>query len=62
MKKTAGASRQEVGLTKRYGQIGIAAVAAAARYHGKSDNPPAASGEGKKSDKSRIKKGTAPRR
>jgi hypothetical protein len=62
MKKTAGASREEVGLTKRYGQIGIAAVAAAARYHGKSDDPPAASGEGKRADKGKVKKRNPPRR
>src|SRR5262245_18556368 len=63
MKKTAGESRQEVGLTKRYGQIGIAAVAAAARYHGKSDDPPAASGEGKRAaDKGKVKKRSPPRR
>jgi hypothetical protein len=62
-RKTAvGAVRKDVALTKRYGKIGIPAVAAAARYQGKgkNENSPARA-EGQRADTSKIRKGTPKR-
>jgi hypothetical protein len=58
-RKTAiSAGRKDVALTRRYGQIGIPAVAAAAPYQGKSknENSPAASRAEGKSTERKVRK------
>jgi hypothetical protein len=67
MKRKAAVSalRKDVALTKRYGKIGISAVAAAARYQGKGNNensPAVSRAESKRADASKIRKGTSPKR
>jgi hypothetical protein len=63
-RKTESAPRKNVALTQRYGQIGIPAVAAAARYQEKSNktnSPVASREEGKSAERSKMR-GTSPRR
>jgi hypothetical protein len=49
-----------VSLTERYGNIGISAVAAAARYQGRDENAPNAEGANNKNeDTSTLKIGTS---
>ena len=55
-KHAISASRTDAAITKRYGKIGIPAVAAAARYQGKDKN------ESTDPVRSKIKRGTSPRR
>ena len=62
-RKTAiSAPRKDVALTRRYGQIGIPAVAAAVSYQGKckNENSPAASrAEGKSTERKVRKRDTS---
>jgi len=61
-RKTAGRSKQgDIALTKRYGRIGIPAVAAAARYQGQGRNgkSPALRSGGKSVDTGKTKRGTS---
>jgi len=62
MKSKGGntARRNEDALAKRYGRIGISAVAAAARYQGKARNE--ASSQTKQADKGRRTRGASPKR
>ena len=54
-KSASSASRKDVAITQRYGEIGIAAVAAAARYQGKKGKNSAAAsrspGKGDRADR-----------
>jgi hypothetical protein len=62
MRRKAGKSTQhsDVSLTERYGNIGISAVAAAARYHGRDENAPNTEGaDDKNEDRSQVKAGTS---
>jgi hypothetical protein len=58
-----GTQHSDVSLTERYGNIGISAVAAAARYQGRDENAPnAESADDQNKDRSQVKAGTsAPR-
>ena len=62
-KKGTAAARKDEALSKRYGQIGISAVAAAARYQrpDKSEKSTAARTRNKGADRSSFR-GTSPRR
>ena len=63
-RSSSGGPREGEAITKRYGKIGIPAVAAAARYQSKKDSP-TESDTGSKSAgdrKSKITRGTSPRR
>ena len=66
MNKTnaANAHRKDVALTRRYGKIGISAVAAAARYQGKGKKSSTARlrSEDSTDKSSKIMRGTSPRR
>jgi hypothetical protein len=62
MRRKAGKRTRhaDVSLTERYGDIGISAVAAAARYHARDDNAPNAEGADDQSeDRSEVKAGTS---
>jgi hypothetical protein len=61
MRRKAGKStHSDVSLTERYGNIGISAVAAAARYQGRDENAPNAEGTNNKNeDTSKVKIGTS---
>jgi hypothetical protein len=65
MRRKADKSTQhsDVSLTERYGNIGISAVAAAARYHGRDESAPTTeSADDENEDRSQVKTGTsAPR-
>ena len=62
----SGVSRKDVAITQRYGEIGIAAVAAAARYQGKKDKNSAAAsrspGKGTGLTEGSRKESVSPRR
>jgi hypothetical protein len=62
-RKAHGAARKEMALTERYKEIGISAVAAAARYqrNGTNKKPAAVRPEGKRADEATFR-GTSPRR
>lgn len=62
-RKTHSAARQDVALTKRYKEIGISAVAAAARYQpsGKNKKPTAVQSKSRRTEASSFR-GTSPKR
>ncbi len=62
MRRKAGKTTRhaDVSLTVRYGNIGISAVAAAARYQARDENAPKAEGaDDQNQDRSQVKAGTS---